>query len=240
MSDRRGERDGLSDREDRPGLTAAVQRVLVFQQDGRGENKIRGIRACGEDLFHVEVFSLDHPIPSILDDSSDYLPSDFKADLVLDYLRHPDLSQDLAILCRSRGIPLIASGKRHRVEGTFTPAICCALPGHGCLGHYGERFGSPEFAVETAGEAIRRITVIRGAPCGATGEAAARMTGARVEGAADRMGLEVQFFCTADPSGWDPLYGKSPVHLAAELHRTALSRAMGHRLAHGKCMDGVL
>lgn len=234
-----GAREGVSDRTARREPTVEIQRLLVFQQHGKGESKIRGIRACGGGHFCLEVFSIDDPIPSILDDSSDYLPPDFEADLVLDYLTHPDLSRDLASLCRDKGIPVIASGKRHRVQGAFTPTICCALPRHDRLGLYGRHFGSPELTVETEGGAIRSITVVRGAPCGATREAAARMTGSPVEGAGDRMGLEVQFFCTADPAGWDPLYGKSPVHLAAELHRAALSRALSHRLAHGSSMDGV-
>ena len=73
---------------------------------------------------------------------------------------------------------------------------------------------------------ISRIDVVRGAPCGATWDAATRMVGMPPDEAIIRMGLEVQFFCTADPSGWDPIYGKSPVHLAGKLHSSALSKAV--------------
>ena len=73
---------------------------------------------------------------------------------------------------------------------------------------------------------ISRIDVVRGASCGATWDAASRMVGLPVDEAIMRMGLEVQFFCTADPSGWDPIYGKSPVHLAGKLHSSALGRAI--------------
>ncbi len=210
-------------------MTVCAQKLLVFQQNGKAETKIRGIRAYGEGLFEIEVRSLDCRIPAVLDDSSEYLPSDFEADLILDYLKHPDLSLDLSDMCKNKGIPLIASGKKSRVEGTFTPMICCALSRNGRLGAYGDRFGAPELAVEIEDEKIRKITVLRGAPCGATWEAAARMAGAPVKDAA-RYGLEVQFFCTADPSGWDPMYGKSPVHLAAEIHRAALGRALEFEL----------
>ncbi len=41
-----------------------------------------------------------------------------------------------------------------------------------------------------------------------------------------RMGLETQFFCTADPAGWDPIYGKSPVHFAGDVHAAALKKAV--------------
>ena len=73
---------------------------------------------------------------------------------------------------------------------------------------------------------ITAVDVRRGAPCGATWEAARRMQGLRVEDAPVRMGLDTQFFCTADPSNWDPIWGKSPVHLAADLHRAALAAAI--------------
>jgi len=38
--------------------------------------------------------------------------------------------------------------------------------------------------------------------------------------------LEVQFFCSADPAGWDPIYGKSPVHFAGHIHDAALKKAI--------------
>jgi hypothetical protein len=70
------------------------------------------------------------------------------------------------------------------------------------------------------------VEVMRGAPCGATLEAAARIIGWPVEEAATRIGLEAQYFCSADPAGWDPLYGKSPVHFAGEVHKAAFLRAL--------------
>lgn len=73
---------------------------------------------------------------------------------------------------------------------------------------------------------ISAVTVIRGAPCGATWEAARRIKGIPLEDAMTRFGLEVQFFCTADPAGWDPLWGKSPVHVAADIHTAALKIAL--------------
>jgi len=44
------------------------------------------------------------------------------------------------------------------------------------------------------------------------------------------MGLEVQFFCSADPAGWDPIYGKSPVHFAGNVHAKALEKAIKDHL----------
>lgn len=73
---------------------------------------------------------------------------------------------------------------------------------------------------------IVTVEVLRGAPCGATWDAAGRILGLPVSQAVVRIGLETQFFCTADPSSWDPMYGKSPVHFAGEVHKAALDRAV--------------
>lgn len=52
------------------------------------------------------------------------------------------------------------------------------------------------------------------------------MVGLPTEEALVNMGLQTQFFCTADPAGWDPMYGKSPVHFAGEIHKAALKKVL--------------
>ena len=97
------------------------QRILVFQQNGSGEAKIKGIRAYGGKRYQLEIVSIDDPLPPIIDDARAYLPDGIEADVVLDFLQHPDLSYDLADLCRQSSIPMVASGKKLRVEGISTP-----------------------------------------------------------------------------------------------------------------------
>jgi hypothetical protein len=80
--------------------------------------------------------------------------------------------------------------------------------------------------VEITNGKIDYIQVCRGAPCGATWDAAKRVEGLPVEEAELRIGLETQYFCSADPSGWDPIHGKSPVHFAGEVHIAAFKRAI--------------
>jgi hypothetical protein len=95
-------------------------------------------------------------------------------------------------------------------------------------------FGMPEFIVTVSKGRIDRIEVVRGAPCKATWEAARRIQGLTVKEAPVRIGLEVQYFCVADPSAWDPISGKSSVHLAGEFHRAALIKAL-KRTCKGAC-----
>ncbi len=91
-------------------------------------------------------------------------------------------------------------------------------------------FGTPEFAVKVVQGNIRQIKVLRGAPCAATWEAALRINGLPAEEALVRIGLDVQYFCVADPSAWDPISGKSPVHLAGEFHKAALKKALKQKV----------
>ena len=88
------------------------QHIVVFQQNGSGEAKIAGIRRYGGQRFRLDIKAIDEVLPPVIDDTSDLLPGDIRADLGLDYLRHPDLSQDLSALCARRSIPMIAPGRR--------------------------------------------------------------------------------------------------------------------------------
>jgi hypothetical protein len=97
------------------------QRLLIFQQNDSGRLKIEGLRSLGEDLFELEIISIDEPLPPVLDDSSDYLPQELDCDLVLDFLKHHDLSSDLARLCQQKKIPMIASGKKIVGSEAVTP-----------------------------------------------------------------------------------------------------------------------
>lgn len=100
---------------------AAKQKLMVFQQNGSGEKKIAGLRQYGGDMFELEIVNIDDALPIVLDDTSEYLPRELSCDLVLDFLRHNDLSTDLASLCSRNDIPLVASGKKVHGKGVFAP-----------------------------------------------------------------------------------------------------------------------
>lgn len=204
----------------------AIQKIVVFQQNGSATSKIAGIKRFGGGRFTLEIINIEKNLPNIIEESSQYLPDKIDADLVLDYLKHPDLSTDLAILCQRFGIPVVASGKKITQGDVFTPSTCCMLPKDQSLGQYGVMFGAPEIDLILEDGKVKQVDVIRGAPCGATWDAAKKIEGLQVEDAKIRYGLEVQFFCSANPAGWDPITGKSPVHIAADIHGSAFKKAI--------------
>lgn len=202
------------------------QRILVFQQKGSGENKIKGIRQYGGNRFLIETYDINFPVPDFIENGRDFFPEFIDADLVLDYLQHPDLSNDLWLLCEELSIPVVASNKKSTDRWAVTPRTCCALPEMENLGEYGKMFGVPEFKVKIIDGKVADISVLHSAPCGATYEAAKQTIGVRVEEAPAHIGLETQFFCKANPAGWDVMHGRSPVHFSAEIHSVALKNAI--------------
>ena len=207
------------------------QRIAVFQQGDSAQSKIAGLKKYGGSNVTLDIFDLPLGLPPVIDNAAEYLPADLSADLVLDYLKHPDLSEDLADMCAAKGIPVVGSGKKIRPEGprrgyVFTPPTCCGLSHSDRLGYYGRNFGAPEYNVRLENGRIADVEVIRGAPCGASWPAGEKIVGLTPDEAITRIGLETQYVCTADPSNWDPLFGKSPVHFAADVHAAALKRAL--------------
>lgn len=199
------------------------QNLVIFQEKGSGEKKLAGLRRFGCGLEISAVFDITTPLPPFIDTPADYLPADFSGDLVLSFLKHPDLLDHLALLCRAKNIPLIASGKK--CELAITPFTCCGLGRLPGLGAYGEQFGFPELRIEEENGRISRIEVLRGASCGATWQAAERIVGLSLAEALTTYPREVQYLCVADPAAFDPVSGKSSVHYAGHVHAAALKKA---------------
>ncbi|RUM34608.1 MAG: hypothetical protein DSY50_06225 [Desulfobulbus sp.] len=199
-------------------------KITVFEQNGSGQQKIQGIRDYGRDIEINEIISINTFLPDFVEDPETYVSETFSADLVLDYLTHPDLSHYLVLLCRKKNIPVVSSGKKN--EDALTPFTCCGLGHHKGLGEYGEQFGFPEYRVEVDGRTITSLEVIRGAPCGASWEIIQQIVGMDIDEAMSSLPREVQYRCSANPSRFDPVSGKSPVHYAGYVHRAALKKAL--------------
>ena len=99
------------------------QRIVVVQQRGSGEAKIEALRMRGRDLELSKIIDITVPLPTVIDDPSEFLPATIEADLVLSFVKHPDLALDLARMCSRLGIPVVASGKKlfPSIEGVLTP-----------------------------------------------------------------------------------------------------------------------
>ncbi len=199
-------------------------RIVVFEYRGSGQKKIAGIRRYGKEIAITAIINITEPLPGFIDDPEEYITTDFDADLVLCFIKHPDLGHYLAKVCQGKGIPMVASGCK--LDQAITPFTCCGLGKSDKLGAYGEQFGVPEFEVEVQEGRITAVKVTRGASCGATWEAAHTIIGLTPEAAYPTIAREVQYLCIADPSAFDPISGHSSLHYAGEVHIAALKKAL--------------
>lgn len=88
-------------------------KIVVFEEHGSGEKKIQGIAEHGHGLDIIDRFNIEASLPELVDDPENYIRDDFDGDLVLDFLKHPDLSAYLAEVCSRKNVPVVASGKKH-------------------------------------------------------------------------------------------------------------------------------
>lgn len=200
------------------------QRIVIFEQDGSADYKIAGIEVYGKGIVIKAVYNINGPFEELIDEPEKYITNKFTADLVLNFLHHPDLSEYLVSLCNSKKIPVIASGQN--IPGAESPFTCCGLGKKKGLGKYASRFGTPEYEVTLKDGKIDAINVNRGASCGATWQVTARLTGMTPEEAINSIGREVQYICSADPSAFDPVTGHSALHFAGDVHIAALKKAL--------------
>lgn len=198
-------------------------RIVVFEHQGSGQKKIEGIRRYGRNITITAIYNITEPLPGFIDEPEQFIPTDFEADLVLCFIKHPDLGHYLADLCQHKGIPMVASGCK--IENAITPVTCCGLGKTDKLGTYGEQFGVPEFEVEVTEGRITSLIVKRGASCGATWEVTDKVIGMTLDAALPTIAREVQYLCIANPSAFDPISGHSPLHYAGEVHIAALKKA---------------
>lgn len=197
--------------------------IIVFQQKGSAEKKLEGIYKYGSQLNIKQIFSIDRDFSEVVEYPEKFVESNFSCELVLNFLKHPDLSDYLVNLCEEKSIPVVTNGKPGK---GYTPFTCCGLGKGEKLGLYGEQFGFPEYKVSVVNDKISEIAVVRGAPCGATWEAIQGIVGMVVDDALTKLPLKVQQNCYGDPAGFDPISGKSPVHYAGYVHIAALKKAI--------------
>ena len=194
--------------------------VIVFQRGDLGKHITFGLKKYGD--FEVSEFTVQDDLPEIIDGPEEFLDRDFEADLIFDHLHHTDLSEYLVGIAKKKGIPIISPGSK--IEGAFSPRICCALAVGDKIPGF-EKFGYPEFELEVEDGIIKDIKVKKGAPCGATWDAAEKVKGIKIEDAASKIALELQYLCKA-AGGYDVAKSKkAPLHLAGDVHKKAFEKA---------------
>jgi len=156
---------------------------------------------------------------AIMDDIEIELPP---SDLCISYARHPDVILAIAeqgvpvILGITPGPGLFRQAKEIKPLVFSAPTMCSLQPNTGCkeIDLYAEKFGLPGFRTTIGQGTIKRIEIVREAPCGSTRGAAADSTGMPLcDETLRHFGLRICHHCVA------PRFGKTcDKEVAGALH----------------------
>jgi len=140
-----------------------------------------------------QVVSVDVPqvLPGFIEDPEEFIkelnldPAIFKADLLILYVFHPDLTPQIVRMAGEHGVKaaIIPGGigragslcelemiaEKHNIH-IEVDEICCTLEECGVpvVDEFARKLGKPELEVETKDGRISSVKVLRGSPCGAT------------------------------------------------------------------------
>lgn len=179
-------------------------RVLAIIQGEFGSRKVRNIREHAPGDWGVEALVLQESLPLVLDDPEEYLPAVMEeAELVLALGESPSAMQLVPEVVRKAGakaviVPIddrawLPPGLERQLKkelaalgvGHAFPAPFCALRGsrNEVIKNFARYFGTPRLETQAEDGVIRKVKVVRDAPCGNTRYAAEKLVGRRVEAA---------------------------------------------------------
>jgi len=207
----------------------------------------KGFSSC---LYGLHEFSSVPPLEAVLDEPEAHVPQGLpKCDLVVSLGLPQELQALLPALaeevharavvvavCRSEWLP---PGLREQLKQDLEEAgVACAFPKPFCslketgdpyIDEFAARFGKPKVRIEAPGGVIRRVEVLRGAPCGSTWHAAEKIIGLPVE-PRERLWEELAKAHHAYPClgsmNVDPELGDAVLHAAQYLLRNAVEEAL--------------
>jgi hypothetical protein len=217
--------------------------VGVVKRGKYGERLIETIK----ERTNFRVISAEVPIslPGFIEDPESFMkgivlnPELFRADILILYTFHPDITPEIVKKAGESGVKAIiipggigragSINELRRIAEKYgiyieVDEICCTLDKCGVevVDAFAEHLGMPEFRVKTNDGLISSIEVLRGSPCGGTWHVAQGLQGKTVEEAPALAGLLCQQYpCRAvrgTPGG---------IHTSADLHRHALEEAIG-------------
>ncbi len=196
-------------------------RILIAIQGHYGQRIADNVRRYSPADWKVYSYTLPADLPNIIDDTNDFLPKELPAaDLLISLGEHPGVAQMIPDMVEKSGAkaviapadnrawlpPGLAKQIRRKLESMGVdmvyPVPFCSLTEKDSQNPYirefARHFGKPELDIELDKDRIRKVTVIRGAPCGCTPYVADGLVGVWERDAVERSGLlHHQYPCLA-------------------------------------------
>ncbi len=196
-------------------------RILIAVQGYYGQRIADNVRRYGPSEWKVYTFTLPAELPAVIDNAAEFLPKELPAaDLLLSLGEHPGVAQmipDMVVKSGAKAViapadnrawlpPGLAKQIKRKLESMGVdmayPVPFCSLAEKDSLNphvkEFARYFGRPEMDVELDKDRIKRVSVIRGAPCGCSPYVADGLMGVWVRDAVEKAGLlHHQYPCLA-------------------------------------------
>ncbi|OYT61784.1 hypothetical protein B6U67_05320 [Methanosarcinales archaeon ex4484_138] len=212
----------------------------------RGKYGLRTIETLRKRTpFQIKEATVPEVLPPFMEDAGSLIEDlvdehVFDCDLLITYSLHPDLTTGIVEEAARRGVKsIIIPGGARRCDVSHVEKIaskynvhlmideiCCAVESSldPVMEEFTAHLGQPELAVMVENGVVKKVRVLRGAPCGSTWHAAEKIVGTGVNDAAARMGLYVQQYPCRAIRG-----GKGGIHVSALLHKEAMERSLKNK-----------
>lgn len=220
-------------------------KLYIISSGKYGSRIVNSLAEMGLASSMVGLEELPEDLPEFIDDFSSYLPKSIpQADLILAVGLYGDINMVVPLIAKESGaksviIPIhdptqVPPGLQSEIIESapdirivFPKPFCTLEPvGDEFIDEFASQFGKPEMEIEADG-LIKKINVIRTAPCGSTRYIAENIEGIPVEEAELESGNKLHNYpCNASMTT-DPVVGDTILHLAGYQTKEAVKRALG-------------
>jgi hypothetical protein len=187
-------------------------RILLAIQGHYGQRIADNIRKYGPADWKVYPYAFPQDLPAIIDDADAFLPKELPAaDLLISLGEHPGVAQMIPDMVERSGAKAVIAPADNRawlppglarqikqklkstgVEMVYPVPFCTLTEKDSQNQHikeFAKYFGRPEVDTELDKDRIKRVAVIRGAPCGCSPYVADGLVGVWERDAIEKAGL---------------------------------------------------
>jgi len=224
-------------------------RILLAIQGHYGQRIADNVRKYGPAGWKVYTFSFAQDLPAITDDADEFLPKELPAaDLLISLGEHPGVAQMIPDMVKKSGAkaviapadnrvwlpPGLAKQIKRKLESMGVdmvyPVPFCTLTEKDSqnphIKEFAKYFGRPDVDIELDREKIKRVAVIRGAPCGSTPYVADGLVGIWERDAVEKAGLLHHQYPCLSTMVMDQEFEDTLMHRAGLMTKLAAEKAI--------------
>ena len=220
-------------------------KLYIISSGKYGSRIVNSLAEMGLASSMVGLEEIPEDLPEFIDDFAQYVPKSIpSADLILAVGLYGDINMIVPIIARKSGaksviIPIhdptqVPPGLQREIEESapevkivFPKPFCSLEPvGNTFIDKFAREFGKPKMEIDADG-LIKKVKVLRTAPCGSTHYIAQHIEGIPIEEAELEAGNKLHNYpCNASMTT-DQVVGDTILHLAGYQTKEAVKRALG-------------